>query len=61
MINYLNTLFADFRLYSLFGDDDNFTVTQLWVLEIERESSSELRFLYARTLPSTYQSDTWQG
>lgn len=57
----LDTLFADFRLSNLFGDDDNITVSQIWVLEIERESSSELRFLYGRSLPSTYQSHNWSG
>lgn len=61
MLNPLNTLFADLRLYNLFGDDNNITVSQVWVLEIERESSSELRFLYGRTLPSTFQSDSWHG
>lgn len=61
MTNLLNTLFADFRLYDLFGDDSNITVSQIWILEIERENSRELRFLYGRSLSSTYLSDCWHG
>ena len=61
MINHLNTLFADSRLYDLFGDDSNIIVSQIWILDIERENSSELRFLYGRSLPSTYQSHCWHG
>lgn len=57
----LNTLLSDFRMYDLFGNDQNITVSQIWVLEIEREDSSELRFLYGRSLPGTYQSNSWSG
>ena len=51
MTNPLSTLLSDFRLYDLFGNDQLLTVSQIWVLEIEREGSSELRFLYGRSLP----------
>ncbi len=61
MTNPLSALFSDFRLYDLFGNGQNLTVSQIWVLEIERESSSELRFLYGRSLPGTYQSNSWSG
>lgn len=61
MANHLDTLFADFRLYDLFGDDSNITVSQIWILEIERENSRELRFLYGRSLSGTYLSDCWHG
>lgn len=61
MTNPLNTLLSDFRLYGLFGNNQNFTVSQIWVLEIERKGSSELRFLYGRSLPGTYQSNSWSG
>lgn len=61
MINSLETLFEDSKLYALFGNDKNLTVSQIWLFEIVREGSSELRFLYARTLPSTYMSDSWSG
>lgn len=57
----LSTLFPDFRLYGLFGNDQNLTVSQIWILEIDREGSSELRFLYGRSLPGTFQSDSWSG
>ncbi|NOI78037.1 hypothetical protein F0224_20395 [Vibrio coralliilyticus] len=61
MIQDFNTLSSDFRLYDLFGDASNSSVTQIWVLEIERENASELRFLYGRTLPGTFQSNEWNG
>lgn len=61
MTNHLHTLFADLRLYDLFGDDSNITVSQIWILEIEREISRELRFLYGRSLSGTYLSDCWHG
>lgn len=61
MTNPLSTLLSDFRLYGLFGNDQNLTVSQIWVLEIEREDLSELRFLYGRSLPGTYQSNSWSG
>ena len=61
MLNNIRTLFADSRLYDLFGNDNNITVSQIWILEIERESSRELRFLYGRSLPDTYLSDCWRG
>lgn len=61
MIKILSTLFSDFRLHSLFGDDQNLTVSQIWVLEIVRDGTSELRFLYGRSLPGTYQSNSWSG
>ncbi len=57
----LNDLVSDFRLHHLFGDDDSLTVTQIWVLEIQGPYYSELRFLYGRSLPGTYQSDSWSG
>ncbi len=61
MPHTFNTLASDFRLYDLFGDAGNLSATQLWILEIERDGASELRFLYGRTVPSTYQSNTWAG
>lgn len=61
MANHLDTLFADFRLYDLFGDDSNITVSQIWILEIERGNLRELRFLYGRSLSGTYLSDCWHG
>ncbi|MDH1472756.1 VPA1262 family protein [Shewanella sp. GD03713] len=61
MIQDFNSLSSDFRLYDLFGDASNSSVTQIWVLEIERENASELRFLYGRTLPGTFQSNAWNG
>lgn len=61
MNSTLYTLLTDPRLYDLFGDNDNLTVSQLWVLEIEREGVSERRFLYGRSLPGTFQSDRWSG
>lgn len=59
MTQNFSTLCSDFRLYDLFGDADNLSVTQIWVLEIEREDASELRYLYGRVLPGTYQSNRW--
>lgn len=59
MTQNVNTLFSDFRLYDLFGDASNYSVTQIWVLEIERENASEFRFIYGRTLPGAYLSDEW--
>lgn len=61
MTSPLCTLFSDSRLYDLFGDDQNLTVSQIWVLEIEWEDSSELRFLYGRSLSGNYQSNSWSG
>jgi hypothetical protein len=61
MTQPLNTLISDFRLAGIFGDGENLTATQMWVLEIEREDSTELRFVYGRTLPGTYQSSFWTG
>lgn len=61
MTQTFNTLASDFRLYDLFGDAEKISATQLWVLEIGREDASELRYLYGRTLPGTYQSDAWTG
>lgn len=59
----LDTLTSDFRLFDLFGNTETLSVTQLWVLEVENKEAktSELQFLYARTLPATYQSDSWTG
>lgn len=57
----LDKLARDFRLHSLFGGDQYLTVTQAWVLEIDRAGSTELRFLYGRSLPGTYQSNNWTG
>lgn len=59
-INF-DSLISDFRLHDLFGDTDKLSTTQLWVLEIEHENTSELRFLYARSLPATFRSDKWTG
>ncbi len=61
MTHPLSTLTSDFRLNDLFGAEATSTATQVWVLEIEREGTSELRFLYGRTLPGTYQSNGWTG
>lgn len=61
MDNVLGKLASDFRLHNLFGDDHHLTVTQVWVLEIEQAGSAELRFLYGRSLPGTYQSNSWTG
>lgn len=61
MKHIFDTLASDFRLYDLFGDADSLSTTQLWVLEIEREDASELRYLYGRTLPGSYQSNEWTG
>lgn len=61
MTSPLCTLLSDSRLYNLFGDDQNLTVSQIWVLEIEWEDSSELRFLYGRSLSGNYQSNSWSG
>lgn len=59
-INF-DSLTSDFRLHDLFGDTDNLSATQLWVLEIERKNTSEFRFLYGRSLPATFRSDKWTG
>lgn len=61
MTDALSTLASDFRLHELFGDDQLATATQIWILEIERAGSAELRFLYGRSLPGTYQSHKWSG
>lgn len=61
MTYVLSPLASDFRLHDLFGDDQQLTVTQVWVLEIERADGPELRFLYGRSLPGTYQSNSWTG
>ncbi len=61
MTQLLSTLASDFRLHDLFGGDQNFTATQVWVLEIERDGTSELRFIYGRVLPGTYRSNRWTG
>lgn len=59
-INF-DSLASDFRLHDLFGDTENLSATQLWVLEIEHKNTSELRFLYGRSLPATFRSDKWTG
>lgn len=59
MSNPLNSLFTNPKLFNLFGDDTNITVTQVWILEIQRNDLNELRFLHGRSLPSTYLSDSW--
>lgn len=61
MTHIFNTLALDFRLYDIFGDAGNLSVTQLWILEIGREDARELRYLYGRTLPGSYQSNEWTG
>lgn len=61
MTDALDTLASDFRLHELFGDDQLATATQVWILEIERAGSAELRFLYGRSLPGTYESHKWSG
>jgi len=61
MENFLDKLASDVRLHNLFGDDQYLTVTQVWVLEIQRAGAAELRFLYGRSLPGTYQSNSWTG
>jgi hypothetical protein len=61
MTDALDTLASDFRLHELFGDDQLATATQIWILEIERAGSAELRFLYGRSLPGTHQSHKWSG
>ncbi|MGV8414115.1 VPA1262 family protein, partial [Pseudomonas aeruginosa] len=61
MTDALDTLSSDFRLHELFGDDQLATATQIWILEIERAASAELRFLYGRSLPGTHQSHKWSG
>jgi len=59
-INF-DSLVSDFRLHDLFGDTDNLSATQLWVLEIKRENTSEVKFLYGRSLPGTFRADKWTG
>lgn len=59
-INF-DSLVSDFRLHDLFGDTDNLSATQLWVLEIERKNTSEVKFLYGRSLPGTFRADKWTG
>lgn len=59
MTNLLCALFSDFKLYGLFGRNQNLTVSQIWLLEIKHTNSTELRFLYGRSLPSAYQLDSW--
>ncbi|PHN51617.1 VPA1262 family protein [Pseudomonas syringae] len=61
MTDALDTLASDFRLHELFGDDQLATATQIWILEIERAASAELRFLYGRSLPGTHESHKWSG
>lgn len=61
MDGILGRLASDIRLHDLFGDDQHLTVTQVWVLEIDQAGSVEQRFLYGRSLPSTYQSNSWVG
>lgn len=61
MTHPLSTLASDFRLHDLFGVEQNLTTTQVWVLEIERDGTSELRFVYGRVLPGTYGSNRWTG
>lgn len=61
MTDALDTLASDFRLRELFGDDQLATATQIWILEIEREASAELRFLYGRSLPGIHLSHKWSG
>jgi hypothetical protein len=56
-----NALSTDFRLYDLFGLPENLSATQLWAMEIQQKEASEIRFLYARSLPSTFRSDRWVG
>jgi len=59
-INF-ESLASDFRLHDLFGDTDNLSATQLWVLEIERENTTEVKFLYGRSLPGTFCANKWTG
>lgn len=61
MTDALETLAADFRLHDLFSDDQIAATTQMWILEIEREGSTELRFLYGRSMPGSHQSHKWNG
>ncbi|MEF2242964.1 VPA1262 family protein [Xanthomonas arboricola] len=61
MTDALDTLDSDARLHELFGDGQLATATQVWILEIERAGSAELRFLYGRSLPGTHQSHKWSG
>lgn len=61
MTHLLNALTSDDRLYDLFGADLTITATQLWLLEIERDGVKEFKFFYGRSLPGTYQSDSWTG
>lgn len=61
MTDALETLAADFRLHDLFGDGQFSAATQMWILEIEREGTVELRFLYGRSTPGTYQSHKWSS
>lgn len=61
MSKVLDRLASDIRLHNLFGEDQYLTVTQVWVLEINRAGSAELRFLYGRSLPGTYESNSWAG
>lgn len=35
MTSPMCALLSDSRLYDLFGDDQNLTVSQIWLLEIE--------------------------
>ncbi|MHA3048586.1 VPA1262 family N-terminal domain-containing protein, partial [Acinetobacter sp. ANC 4639] len=55
----LDTFFSDFRLYNLF-DNNSYSVTQIWIFEINRSGNKDHRFIYGRTLPNTYKSDEWQ-
>jgi hypothetical protein len=56
-----DSLASDFRLHDLFGDTENLSTTQLWIMEIERENTSEVKFLYGRSLPGTFRADRWTG
>ena len=59
-INF-DSLASDSRLYDLFGDTENLSTTQLWMMEIERENTCEVKFLYGRSLPGTFRADRWTG
>lgn len=61
MTTLFHLLASDYRLHDLFGQDQQATTTQLWILEIDRAGATELRFLYARSLAGCHQSHKWSG
>lgn len=55
----LDTVICDSKLHDLFGHACSASATQVWVLEIKRDGSSRVSFLYGRSLPCTTNSEKW--